>query len=87
LFTELLRIAGIQLRRIVELCVAPPGGIRTHAAQALYPRRAALQYAGEMRRVRTIDHVVEGASPSLFIDRLDCFRQFMTGWKASVCLA
>src|SRR5690625_2859157 len=58
LLAQLQRIAGIEIRRGVELRMAPPGGV---AAQTLdSPGPVALEYLLEVGRVSAIYHGVGG---------------------------
>src|SRR5690606_9039609 len=54
---QLPRVAGVELRRLVELVVAHPRGVGPHTADPLDPA-AAGQHAAEMARMRAVDHVV-----------------------------
>ena len=55
---ELLRIAGIELGCRIELRVAAPRSVGTHAAQPRASLAEGAEHALEVRRVGAVDHVV-----------------------------
>ena len=55
---ELLRIAFIEIGRLVQLLVAALGRIGAQPGNALPPRSICTEHDAEMRRVGAIDHVI-----------------------------
>jgi hypothetical protein len=66
-----LGVSRVELDGLVELRVAPRGRVRAQARDPVLPGAATGQDAGEVRRVRAVDHVVGGGGERLGVDLLD----------------
>src|SRR5437588_1852377 len=68
---ELRGIAGVELRRLVELGVAFRRRVRAYAPDAFQPAAVARQNVLEMRRMRTVHHEELDCSVGRGVDLLD----------------
>src|SRR5262245_21487596 len=87
---ELHRIAGIEIRRLIELLMAAFRGIGPDAAHPLHPAFAIAfrgsQHLAEMGRVRAVDHVIDRTAPGRGVDLTDRMAEALTGRQAAVRL-
>src|SRR5215212_4645655 len=83
--SEVLRVALVQLVRLVELGVALGRGVGAHASDPLGPRRSGVEHAGEVARVGAVDHVVGGRAVRLVVDLLDRLPQSLAARQPAVC--
>src|SRR5215218_3631031 len=71
LAAELLRVAIVELLRLVELGMAHSRGIGPDAADPVAPGIVAVDDVGEVRGMRAVDHEVGGRPAGLAVGLLD----------------
>ena len=86
LAAQLHGVAGVQVRRLVELGVAALRRVGADAADAAEPGALARKRGSEMRRVRTVDHVVGRRTLRRLVHLGDRLLQALSGGQASVRL-
>ena len=86
LAAQLHGVAGVQVRRLVELGVAALRRVGADAADAAEPGALARKRGSEMSRVRTVDHVVGRRTLRRLVHLGDRLLQALSGGQASVRL-
>src|SRR5262245_7667553 len=81
---ELLRVADVELRCVVEFCVAAARGIGANSAQACEPGAVPIQDMIEMRRMSAVDHVVGRPFVRRGVHPADGFGKSLAAWQAPV---
>jgi len=79
-------VAGVKLVRIVELVVAHHRGIRPDAAHPRRPCGVDVERVSEVRRVRTVDAVVNRSTAGHVVDCADRIGQRRTVGKRTIGL-
>ena len=86
LATELLRITGIELLRVVELGMAATGAVGTKTSDPLDPAGVVVQRGVEVGGVHAVDHEVGGAAVGGGVDQLDGVAQIRARREPAVGL-
>ena len=79
-------VALVELLGLVELGVALGRRVGAQAADALAPGAVLVEHAGEVRRVRAVDHEVGDRAVGLGVDALDGVAQRLAVGQAPVGL-
>src|SRR6478609_10253787 len=85
LAAKLHGITLVQFRALVELSMALGRGIGSQPANSSQPGFARSQHMFEVRRMRTVDHVVRGRAAGSRIHPFYGVVEWFGGWQLSIC--
>src|SRR6476659_7595862 len=85
LAAQLRRITLVQFSALVELSMALGRGIGSQPANSSEPGFVGSQHMFEVRRMRTVDHIVCGRAAGGRIHPFYGVVEWFAGWQLSIC--
>src|SRR6478735_7874374 len=79
------RITLVQFRALVELGMALGRGISSQPTNSSQPGLTRSKHMFEVRRMRTVDHVICGRAVSSQIHPLNGMVEWFAGWQLAIC--